>query len=163
MALSACARRVGDRHCIWQPSKQYCLSENPGFDSAMQNCRLDSVGASLLQDQVIGRLEGGIRDADTIGPLVWAKLPQAPSLRWPAEVLDPFSLPVARALPQGAVLGRRTAEYALQGGCLHLPWPHFMLVLLCVCSTLVFQLSPWPLECDNAHAELLCRAEQGRL
>lgn len=43
------------------------------------------------------------RNADTVGQLVWAKFPGG--LWWPAEVLDPFHLPLGRSLPLGAVSG----------------------------------------------------------
>ena len=51
------------------------------------------------------RLEGGLQDADTIGPLVWAKSPTANGAWWPGEVLDPFFMPLQRILPPGSTVG----------------------------------------------------------
>jgi hypothetical protein len=59
----------------------------------------------------IARLKGAPADADTLGPLVWAKLPAlpgCPAAWWPGEVLDPFHLPHGRTLPPHACAGARS-------------------------------------------------------
>ena len=50
------------------------------------------------------RLQGAPSEADSIGELVWV-LDELSGCWWPAELLDPFNLPVDRQLPKGAIAG----------------------------------------------------------
>ena len=57
-----------------------------------------------MQVQQVARVPGGLQDSATVGPLVWAQLPGS-QVWWPAEVLDPFFMPLTRMLPPGATTG----------------------------------------------------------
>ena len=62
-----------------------------------------------MQVKEVVRLKGCLQDADTLGPLVWARS-LAGHIWWPAEVLDPYALPPTRMLPPGATVGEWPTE-----------------------------------------------------
>ena len=59
---------------------------------------------ACLQMMEVVRLQGAPSEADSIGELVWV-LDELSGCWWPAELLDPFNLPVDRQLPKGAIAG----------------------------------------------------------
>ena len=61
--------------------------------------------AACLQMMEVVRLQGAPSEADSIGELVWV-LDELSGCWWPAELLDPFNLPVDRQLPKGAIAGK---------------------------------------------------------
>ena len=61
--------------------------------------------AACLQMMEVVRLQGAPSEADSIGELVWV-LDELSGCWWPAELLDPFNLPIDRQLPKGAIAGK---------------------------------------------------------
>ena len=82
------------------------------------------------------RLQGAPSEADSIGELVWV-LDELSGCWWPAELLDPFNMPVDRQLPKGAIAG----VCALQ-----LPWPQAFVGL-------------WPRGFTSIRFDLVARGE----
>ena len=66
------------------------------------------------------RLQGAPSEADSIGELVWV-LDELSGCWWPAELLDPFNMPVDRQLPKGAIAGVCAIWFALATGLSCLP------------------------------------------
>lgn len=64
-------------------------------------------GYAWVQVKEVVRLEGGVKDAETVGVLAWAKYPKSSQLWWPVEILDPFHMPPTRVLPPASTLGEK--------------------------------------------------------
>ena len=57
------------------------------------------------------RLKEGLQDLETLGQLAWCQTPDR--AWWPCEVLDPWHMPPARQLPQGAAAALSPAKRRL--------------------------------------------------
>ena len=65
-----------------------------------------------MQVKAVVRLDGGLKDADTVGVIAWARHPDNNALWWPVEILDPFHMPVSRILPPACTLGKNARALA---------------------------------------------------
>ncbi|KAK9845815.1 hypothetical protein WJX81_003168 [Elliptochloris bilobata] len=74
-----------------------------GWDMSVTARKVKECGGHLDPEAVdVVRLDGGgLADAEALGALVWAR--DRAGVYWPGEALDPFRLPLARALPEGAL------------------------------------------------------------